>query len=438
MADTFDVVVAGGGLVGGTLALALAGAGLVVALVEAQPPAGRAAADRDPRASSVAYSAWRMWRSLGLEPALLPHARPVRRIAVEQGGAGGAAERPARAGVLAFDAADLSAEARASGEPLGWMVENARVHAALADALAAVGATVLAPARVAGREVRGPLAHLLLEDGRALAAPLVVAADGRGSRLRAAAGIGVTTAGYGQTGVTAPLDLERDPGDVARQVFAPGGPLALLPLTGNRASLVWSAPDDPARALLDMPAELFEAQVARRFGEAVGLVRLAGARRGFPLGLQLAERMTAARLALAGDAAHAVHPVAGQGLNLGLKDAAALAEVVVDARALGEDWGSAAVLERYARWRRFDRDALALGVDGLARLFSARGGAARTLAAAALGAAGATPFARRLFAREAGAATGDPPRLLRGEPLALQSASAARTASSARASAAGA
>lgn len=420
-----DVVIAGGGIVGATLALALAQAGVAVAVVEAEAPDAALRPGRDDRASSIAYAPFRMWRALGLGPALAAHAQPVRRIAVETAAGLGAASPPRTAGVLAFDAADLDAQARAAGEPLGWLVENARIRAALADAVAGSGVALLAPARVARVEVDGPTARVRLEDGRTLRTPLVVGAEGRRSAVREAAGIGVSTHGYGQTGISATLALSRRHGDVARQVFAPGGPLALLPLTpdaperggGDRASLVWSAPDAQARTLLDMDDAAFEALLARRFGEAAGRLTLAGPRRGFPLGLQLADALTGPRTALAGDAAHAVHPIAGQGLNLGLKDAAALAETVVDARRLGEDWGGPAVLERYARWRRFDRAALATGTDALARGLSAPSGPLRTLGALALAAAAASAPARKLFAREAGGAAGDLPRLLRGESL---------------------
>ena len=419
-----DVVIAGGGIVGATLALALARAGWDVAVVEAEASEAALRPGRDNRASSIAYAPFRMWRALGLGPALEPHAQPVRRIVVETGQGLGAASRFRASGVLAFDAADLDAQARAAGEPLGWLVENARIRAALAEALARSSVALLAPARVAGVEVDGGAVQVRLEDGRALRTPLVVGAEGRRSAVREAAGIGVSAHGYGQTGISATLSLSRPHGGVARQVFAPGGPLALLPLTpgsqndgGDGASLVWSAPDAQARALLEMEDAAFEALLARRFGEAAGRLTLAGPRRGFPLGLQLADALVGPRTALAGDAAHAVHPIAGQGLNLGLKDAAALAETVVDARRLGEDWGGPAVLERYARWRRFDRAALATGTDALARGLSASAGPLRALGALALAAAAAAAPARRLFAREAGGATGDLPRLLRGETL---------------------
>ncbi len=403
-----DVAIAGGGPVGATLALALAQAGLEVVLVDARKPG---AADGG-RALFVAAAPHRMWGALGLGPALDAHAQPVASMAVEMGPRLGASAFPRVDALLAIggeDAGDL-------GGPLGWLVEEGPVQAALAEALAAAGVRVLAPARVEDVAVDAATVRVVLDDGRTLLAPLVVGAEGRRSRVREAAGIGVSNRGYGQTAVTATFALERGHEGIARQVFAPGGPLALLPLVGDRASLVWSAPDREAQALLALAPEVFTALVGRRFGEAAGALRLLGERRSFSLSLQLADALVGPRIALTGDAAHAVHPIAGQGLNLGLKDAAALAEVVIDARRLGEDWGAAAVLERYARWRRFDRAALAAATDGFARGFSAPGGPLRALGGVALAAANAAGPARRLFAREAAGALGDTPRLLRGEP----------------------
>jgi 2-octaprenyl-6-methoxyphenol hydroxylase len=404
-----DVVVAGGGPVGATLALALAHAGMDVALVDAGAPGG---SPDGGRALFVAAAPYRMWSALGLGPALDAHAQPVRALAVETASRSGPSARATAGARLVVDGADGGAP----GDPLGWLVEAAPVQAALAAALPAAGVSVLASARVADVRTEAATARVALDDGRTLHAPLVVGAEGRRSRVREAAGVGVARRDYGQTAVTATFALERPHEGVARQVFAPGGPLALLPLVGDRASLVWSAPDKEVQALLRLAPEAFAALVERRFGEATGRLRLLGARSAFPLSLQLADALTGPRTALAGDAAHAVHPIAGQGLNLGLKDAAALAEVVADARRLGEDWGAPAVLDRYARWRRFDRAALAAATDGFARGFSSPAGPLRALSGLALAAADALAPARRLFAREAAGALGDTPRLLRGEP----------------------
>lgn len=414
--DAYEVVVAGAGLVGATLALALARAGVRVAVVDAATPDAAA----DPRTSAVAYAAFRAWETLGLTR-LRAQAQPITRIVVADAphpGASASAAPWALAAALQFDAAELPDE----DGPLGWMVENAHVRPALMQALAEAGAAVIAPARVEGVQVDGARAEIRLSGGRTLVTPLVVGAEGRRSPVREAAGIGFTGRAHRQHALVATVALERRHEGVARQLFLPDGPLAVLPLPPgddgrDRASLVWSTSADSARALAEGSAAMFESHLARRLGDGVGAATLAGPRATFPLELRLAERMTAPRIALAGDAAQVIHPVAGQGLNLGLKDAAALAEVVVDARRLGEDWGSALVLDRYARWRRLDRLAQAAGTELFARLFSTRQPLARLARGAALAAAGASAPARRMFMREAGAALGETPRLFRGEGL---------------------
>jgi 2-octaprenyl-6-methoxyphenol hydroxylase len=287
----------------------------------------------------------------------------------------------------------------------------------LAEALAQTDIRVLAPASLSGLEVGVGHVTARLADGRAVTAPLVVAADGRGSQARKMAGIGVVGWPYRQSGVVATVDLERPHGGVAHEHFLPSGPFAILPLTENRASLVWTEASDRAKALMTASPEAFQAYLDRRFGEFLGRATAQTNRFNYPLALELAERMTAPRLALLGDAAHAVHPIAGQGLNLGLKDIAALAQVLVDARRLGEDIGSELVLERYARWRRFDNVMLAAATDGFTRLFSNDNPLLRLARGAGMGVVDVIGPARRFFMQEAGGATGELPRLLRGEAL---------------------
>ena len=400
-----EVVVAGGGLVGGTLALALGRAGLDVAVVDA-------GAAPDPRWSAVSPGAFDAWARLGLE-GLPAGAQPVTAMVVTEGPRPGAAAAPwALPAALQFDAAEAGGDG-----PLAWMVENGAVRAALDRALADAGVRVLAPARVAAVAFNGRGALVTLADGRELAAPLAVGAEGRRSAVREAAGIAVAVRPYPQSGLAATVRLSRPHRGAARQLFLPDGPLAVLPLPDDRASLVWTTGRAEAEALAALPAAAFEALLDRRLGDAVGPARLEGPRRVFPLERRLAERLAAPRAALVGDAAHAIHPVAGQGLNLGLKDAAALAEVVVDARRQGEDWGAEAVLERYARWRRFDRTALAAGADLFARGFSTAAPWTRALRGAATAAVGRGERLRRAFMAEAAGEAGDRPRLLRGEAL---------------------
>lgn len=406
-----DVVVAGAGLAGATLALALAQGGLWVAAVDAQEPD---APTHDGRASAISYAPFRVWRALGVADRLAA-AQPIVGIVVSESQAPGAAPRAPSPAWIGFDAAELTGDD--AGEPLGWMVENRHARAALAAALSEARVETITPDTVERVEPGAAGVQVRLASGRTLKATVVAAADGRGSRLREAAGIGVAGWPYPQAALVATIAHALPHGGIARQVFLPSGPIALLPLTGDRSSLVWTETTERASALARLPAAAFESLLKRRVGESLGALSLDGRRWTHPLAVQVAEAHTAERLALVGDAACSIHPLAGQGLNLGLKDAAALAQVVVDAARLGEDIGSAAVLDRYARLRRFDAAALAAGTDVLSRVYAEPDrlvGAARGLG---VGLANRWGPARRLFMREAGGATGAPPRLLRGASL---------------------
>ena len=411
-----DVIVIGAGMAGATLALALRSGGLLPIVVERAPMSDQWEETFDGRASAIAFSAFRQWRTLGVRARLEPHAQRIEQILVTDGRSPGAASSRAPSPfALRFDSAEIAE--RVEGEPLGYMLENRRTRVALAQALAETDIQVLAPATLAALQVDPGSVRAVLADGREIAAPLAVAADGRGSQARKMAGIGVVGWPYRQSGVVATVDLERPHGGVAHEYFLPSGPFAILPLTDNRASLVWTEATDQARALMTVSPEAFQAYLDRRFGEFLGHATAQANRFVYPLSLELAERMTAPRLALLGDAAHAVHPIAGQGLNLGLKDIAALAQVLVDARRLGEDIGSELVLERYARWRRFDNVMLAAATDGFTRLFSNDNPLLRLARGVGMGAVNALGPARRFFMEEAGGATGELPRLLRGEAL---------------------
>ena len=413
--DAYEVVIAGAGMSGATLALALAQAGVRTAVVDALTVETQAAATFDGRASAIAYANFRQWRALGLAEALEPLAQPIRAIMVSDGAAPGAASRARTPAFLRFDAAEIAD--RNDGEPLGWMVENRHIRGALGAALVRAGVAVFSPARVAGLERDERTARLRLEDGRVLTGAVVVGAEGRASAVREAAGIRTVGWSYPQQGVVATVALERPHDGMAHELFMGAGALAILPLTENRASLVWNEPKAAARALVEGSPEAFEAHLARRFGSYLGRPRLAGPRFAYPLSLMLAERTATDRVALIGDAAHVVHPIAGQGLNLGLKDAAALAEVLVDALRLGEDIGSAVVLDRYARWRRFDAAAMAAATDLFIRFFAPGDPVSRAIRAAGFAVVNHAAPLRRLFMQEAGAGLGELPRLLRGEPL---------------------
>jgi 2-octaprenyl-6-methoxyphenol hydroxylase len=410
-----DVVIAGAGIPGASLALALARGGLRPVLIDPQPFSAQLEPTFDGRSSAIAFSSFRAWDAVGVGDSLRPHAQRIEQILVTDGHAAGAASPGPSPFFLRFDSAEGAGRGRS--EPLGYMIENRRIRAALSHAVTAAGIEVLAPASVADARFEAASATARLADGREITAPLLIGAEGRGSPLRRIAGIGTLGWGYGQSGVVATVTLEKPHGGVAHEYFLPSGPFAILPLSENRASLVWSEKTLAADALRAARPEVLLSLLKRRFGPFLGEIAVAGPTFVYPLAMQLAERLTAPRLALIGDAAHGIHPIAGQGLNLGLKDAAALAQVLVDAARLGEDIGSAAVLERYAAWRRFDTVAVAAAMEGFTRLFSNDIAPIRLARGLGLAGVNAIGVARRFFMREAGGAMGELPRMLRGETL---------------------
>ncbi|HEY7851835.1 MAG TPA: FAD-dependent monooxygenase, partial [Caulobacteraceae bacterium] len=313
-----DVIIVGAGMPGATLALALAASGLKPILIDPLPFEVQCAPTFDGRASAISFSAFRQWRAVGAAQFLEPHAQRIEQILVTDGRAPGAAARGPSGAFLRFDAGEIAA--RTGGEPLGFMLENRHIRAGLAQAVAAAKIEVLAPAKVAKVDIEPGAGQVTLEDGRVLAAPLVVGADGRGSMVRRTAGIDTFGWSYPHTAVVATVAVERDHEGVAYEHFLPSGPFAILPLTGRRASLVWTETPSRAAALAAARPEAFEAHLARRFGPFLGAARLAGPRFTYPLSLQMALKLTAPRIALVGDSGHAIHPIAGQGLNMGLKD----------------------------------------------------------------------------------------------------------------------
>ncbi|HEV7960042.1 MAG TPA: UbiH/UbiF/VisC/COQ6 family ubiquinone biosynthesis hydroxylase [Rhizomicrobium sp.] len=401
-----DAIVCGGGMVGLTLGLALAKGGLKAAVVDSMPPEKTVAPEFDGRVSALAYANVRMLQVLEVWPHLAHKAQPIREILVSDGAMG----RPASPFSMHFDAQDVGADS------LGHIAENRHIRAALHTAIAAEkNLTLIAPAQVRTVTVGQGQVRARLSDGSELQALLAIAADGRDSRLRQEQGIGVIGWSYPQTGIVATVHHAKPHNGVAYEHFLPSGPFAILPMTGDRASLVWTEAKDKAPAMLALSPKDFDAEVAARFGAHLGKTEVVGARWSYPLHFHLARDYVRPRFALAGDCAHGIHPIAGQGLNLGLKDAAALAETVLDAARLGQDIGALDVLKRYERWRRFDSFALAASTDALNRLFSNDIAPLRQLRDLGLGVVDAIGPLRRFFMRHAGGDIGKLPRLLKGE-----------------------
>lgn len=415
-----DVILSGGGLVGQTLALALDSAGVRVIVVDAAKPADTLAANFDGRAFAIAFASYRMWRALGLADELDPVAQPIEQIMVTDGLLGSGTRKGGPSLLhLHFDRAELTD----SDEPLGMMLEARHVRLALDRAVKArPSIRVIAPMAVSDFERDAAGVTVTLADGAKLRASLLVGTDGRKSFVRQRVGIRTIGWDYPATALVATVLHEKDHDAVAHEFFLPGGPFAILPLRtndkGHRSNVVWAEKRAVAEALLALSKDDFLIELERRFGTFLGALDLEGPRFVYPLALQLAERMIDQRVVLAGDSAHGIHPLAGQGLNLGLKDAAALAECVADAIALGLDCGDAAALERYQRWRRFDNVTMALGMEFFDKLFSNDIAPLRAVRGLGLGLVNQIGPARRFFMRYAGGAAGDLPKLLRGESLA--------------------
>ena len=392
-------------MVGLTLALALGQGGLGVAVVDPIPKGHVLNEAFDGRVSALSYSAVRMLRALGVWAHLESDAQPILDILISDAGL----DRSPSPFSLHFDHREI-------GEPMGAIVENRHIRRALFEALDALERVALiAPESVELVRIEDGLATAQLSTGDTLRAPLVVAADGRESPLREQMDLRIIAWSYPQTGIVATVHHERPHNGTAYEHFLPSGPFAILPMTGNRSSLVWTEQEELAPALMQLPLKDFEAEVARRFGNHLGAIEVVGSRWSYPLRFHLARAYVKPRFALAGDAAHGIHPIAGQGLNLGLKDVAALAECMLDSVHLGLEPGEYETLKRYERWRRFDSFALAAATDGLNRLFSNDFAPVRALRDLGLGIVDGIGPLRRFFMRHAGGDIGTLPRLLRGE-----------------------
>ena len=411
-AFSFEVVIVGGGLAGGLAAVTIAQAGFTCAVVDAQDPVAMRTDAFDGRTTAISYASARLFRRVGLWQAFEDRAGPIHDILVTDGRAKGRFRNGHVSPFnLHFDSRELDDDT-----PLGWIVENVALRNAIYDAIEANdNVSFFAPARRTGVVFGKADATIPLHDGRTLAAPLVIAADGKGSALRGEAGVKVNRWAYNQTGIVATVAHKEPHKGVAQEFFLPGGPFAILPMTDNRSSLVWTEDQEAAPAYIKLDDARFIDEINRRFGPYLGKVSLAGPRFSYPLSFHLSQRFITPRLALIGDAARAIHPIAGQGFNLGIKDIAALTDVLTEARDVGLDIGAMSVLENYQRWRRFDSTALALGTDALNRLFSNDMAPIRLARSFGMGAVNRIAPLRKTFMRQAGADLGKLPPLLQPE-----------------------
>jgi 2-octaprenyl-6-methoxyphenol hydroxylase len=436
----YDVVIGGAGFAGLALGIALRqGLGEAFSVAVADPGLS-AAKSNDMRASAIAAAARRLFETIGVWDAVADGAQPILDMVVTDS----KLEDAVRPAFLTFGG-EVD-----EGEPFAHMIENRHLVDALVNKARAEGVELRAaavesfeyrstedphpnpppfrgrknsqhglPPPERGRCVWGGSTRIDVQfaGGDKMSARLLVGADGARSKIRECAGIRTHGWNYGQSGIVTTVAHERDHQGRAEEHFLPAGPFAILPLKGKRSSIVWTESTREADRLIALPDAEFHAELERRFGLHLGDIEVVGPRRTFPLGLFTARSFIAERLALVGDAAHVIHPIAGQGLNMGLRDVAALAEVVADAARLGLDVGGADVLERYQRWRRFDTMTMGVATDGLNRLFSNRSDVLRLVRDVGLGLVERMPALKRVFIREAAGFTGEVPKLLRGEAI---------------------
>jgi 2-octaprenyl-6-methoxyphenol hydroxylase len=399
-----DLIIVGGGLNGPALALAAAKAGFSVTIIDALPEDTRKERDFDGRSYALALTSMRLLRQIGVWTDVVDHAQPMLEIKVTDGRAG---EGPSP-WMMHFDHAEIEEG------PMGYMVEDRHLRRAFLDAMTqeplinqVSGDTVIS------QHVGPSSVNVGLASGESITGKVLIGSDGRRSGTATRAGIKRTAWGYDQTAIVCAVGQETPHVVIAHLFFMPSGPLAILPLTENRSSIVWSETTDRANAVMQFDDAGFLDALRPAFGSFLGEISLVGQRFTYPLNLSLAESFIADRTALVGDAAHGVHPIAGQGLNAGLRDVAALAQVLTEARARGEDIGGAQTLSRYQQWRRFDTATLALATDTFNRLFSNDNPLLRAARDIGMGLINKAPSLRRSFIREAAGLTGDLPQLMK-------------------------
>ncbi len=409
MAIDTDILIVGGGLNGPALALALVQGGLTVTVIDARPAPARATSGFDGRAYALAVASKRLLTVIGVWPSVADKVQPILQIKASDGLPG---TGPAPF-FLTFDHAEIE------DGPMGFMLEDRHLYAAFLAAMAAQPNIRLLSGETVTAQSTGPSnASVTLASGSTLTARLLIGCDGRGSGTAARAQITRTGWNYGQTALVTAIQHDKPHNGIAHQYFMPGGPLAILPLHGgHHSSIVWSEDESTAAAIQALPDADYLTALRPRFGDFLGDIALVGDRFTYPLSLSLAQSFIAPRTALVGDAAHGVHPIAGQGLNLGLRDVGALAQVVIEAMRRGEDVGAPDVLDRYQRWRRFDATALALGMDTVNRLFSNDNPVLRMGRDLGMAVVNAVPGLRRSFIRQAAGLSGDLPKLLAGQAI---------------------
>jgi 2-octaprenyl-6-methoxyphenol hydroxylase len=401
-----EIVVGGAGFAGLALGIALRqGLGDPFTVTVADPALAHARS-KDPRASAIAAAARRLFEAIGVWGAVAKNAQPILDMVVTDS----KLDDAVRPTFLTF-----GGEVE-EGEPFAHMIENRHLVDALAEQAKSLGVELRATS-IAGFAAEPNSIKVQFADDETITARLLVGADGAHSLIREQAGIAAHGWNYDQSAIVTTVAHEREHNGRAEEHFLPAGPFAILPLTGKRCSIVWTETSRDAERIIALQDSEFHAELEKRFGLHLGDIQLVGPRRAFPLGLFTARTFIGERLALVGDAAHIIHPIAGQGLNMGLRDVAALAEAVADAVRLGLDPGGPDVLERYQRWRRFDTMTMGVATDGLNRLFSNHSDALRLVRDVGLGLVERMPMLKRMFIREAAGLTGDVPKLLKGETL---------------------
>ncbi|HEU5048384.1 MAG TPA: UbiH/UbiF/VisC/COQ6 family ubiquinone biosynthesis hydroxylase [Rickettsiales bacterium] len=393
-----DILIVGGGMVGLTLAIALAQEGVQATVIEKEDMASQVMPEFDGRVSAISLGSERVLRAAGIWQYMQPYAQPILDIRVADG------DSTAHVHYNYRDVGD---------EPVGNMVENRHTRLALMQRVKELPSLkLLAPMQVKSMERDAYGVSVTLSDGSQWRAPLIVAADGKRSKLRAEVGIGTIERGYKQMAIVCTIEHELPHEGLAIQRFLPVGPFAALPMQGNRSALVWSEDETLAPDIVKLPEEAFHAEIAKRLGTHLGNFKQVGKRFCYPLHLVLAKRYVDSRFALIGDSAHAIHPIAGQGVNVGFRDVAVLAELVVDALRLGLDIGSADLLAHYQRWRRFDAMSMGAIMDGLTRLFSNDITPLRLARDMGLDIVNHAPPLKRIFMRHAMGLMGDLPRMM--------------------------